>query len=99
MTPARKLSTTTSDTRTRSSDHFAALLRLGVELDRAFVSIERCKDHVVHVCFGRIAVKVARQVAGAGPLDLNDVGTKVGQHLRGTRAHHDLGKVENSDSA
>src|SRR4029077_451543 len=40
----------------------------------------------------------AREVAGAGALDLDDVGAEVAQHLRRARPHLDLREVEDGDS-
>ena len=69
------------------------VLRLQVQGDAALVAVEAREDGVV------AAVRVfadapARQVAGAGPLDLDHVGAVVAQHLGAARAHHHLGEVE-----
>jgi hypothetical protein len=40
----------------------------------------------------------ARVVALAGPLDLDDVGAQVAEHLRGGRTGEDAGQVENFDA-
>src|SRR5437870_4943684 len=39
-----------------------------------------------------------REVAGAGPLDLDDVGAEIAQHLRRARSHLDLREVEDHDA-
>ena len=74
-----------------------------VERDRPLVAVD---GEVVGAFAGVLAVAAlderrapfARVVALAGPLDLDDVGAQIAEHLRGGRAGQDAGQVENADA-
>jgi hypothetical protein len=77
------------------AQRLGALGGLQVEHDRALVAVQRQVDRA-HAGVLRDAVG-AHQVA-LGPFDLDHVGAKVGQHLRGQRPEHDRGEVEHADA-
>ena len=98
MTPGRKLFTTTSAVSTSRSARRPVLLGLQVERDAPLVAVQ-AREHRVVAAVGVLADAPARQVAGPGSLDLDDVGAVVAEHLGAARTHHHLGEVEDPDAA
>src|SRR5207245_1804729 len=72
-------------------DRLTTERRADVDRDAALVAIQ-APEH------GTLAARVfhvhAGEIAGARPLDLDDVGAEVAQHLRRARPQLDLGEVE-----
>ncbi|MCY1225703.1 hypothetical protein D9M72_379070 [compost metagenome] len=77
------------------AQRFGALRGLQVEHDRALVAVQRQVDRA-HAGVLRHAVG-AHQVAFR-PFDLDHVGAKIGQHLRGQRTEHDRGEIQHADA-
>src|SRR5439155_17082025 len=61
----------------------------------ALVAVQRQEDRILP--FARQHL-LARQVAGALALHLDNVGAEISQHLGAHRTHLDLSKVENSNA-
>ena len=97
MTPGRKLFTTTSAVSTRRSAAARSSSDFRFEGDAALVAVE-AREHRVVAAVGVLADAPARQVAGPDPLDLDDVGAVVAEHLGAARTHHHLGEVEDPDA-
>ena len=80
------------------------LRRCQVDRDRALVAVRRVEiDAVVEQFFAVCVLQEGRApaahiVAGAGTLDLDDVGAEVGQDLGRRRPGQDAGQVENAES-
>src|SRR6185503_12033973 len=73
------------------------LLRIPqIEHDAALVAVEAAIDRVLQT--RRVGIRRAREIAGAGTLDLDDVGAVVAEHLRGARPHHHLGEIDDPDA-
>ena len=68
-----------------------------IERDRALVAVEAAEHRIVEPV-GIVGDRGAREIAGAGPLDLDDVGAVVGEHLRRARAQHHLGEIDDADA-
>ena len=77
-------------------EDFLALGMLGVDGDRALVGVEHREVERVRAL--HVAQLAARDVADAGPLDLDAVGAHVGQKLRAGRAGLHVGEVEDLDA-
>ena len=77
-------------------EHGHALLALGVERDRALVVVEHGEIEAVGA--RHVLQLAARDVALAGPLDLDHVGAEPGQQLGAGRARLDVREVEDLDA-
>ena len=75
-------------------EDFLALGMLGVDGDRALVAVEHGEIEAVGAL--HVAQLAARDVADAGPLDLDAVGAHVAQELRAGRARLHVGEVEDA---
>jgi hypothetical protein len=64
---------------------------LGVERDRALVVVQHRKVKAVHI--RNIAQLPARDVARAGPLDLDHIGAEPGEKLGAGRTRLHMGEV------
>ena len=72
------------------------MLALGVEGHRPLVVIQHREIEAVHV--GDVAELFAGDIAGAGPLDLDDVGAEPRQQLCARRARLHVREVEDTDA-
>src|SRR6185295_8998365 len=77
-------------------EDFLALGMLGVDRDRALVAVQHREVERVRPL--HVAQLPARDVADAGTLDLDAVGTHVGKKLGARRTGLDVGEVENLDA-
>src|SRR5690606_29622038 len=68
-----------------------------IGLEAPLVAVERGEDRVVEAV-GVAADGPARKRAGLRPLDLDDVGAVVAEHLRAAGAEHHLRKVDDADA-
>ena len=75
-------------------EDFLALGVLGVDGDRALVAVEHREVEAVRAL--HVAQLAARDVADAGPLDLDHVGAHVGEQLRAGRARLHVGEIEDA---
>src|SRR5215468_5773692 len=73
-------------------EDFLALGMLGVDGDRALVTVEHGEIEAVGAF--DVAQLAARDVADAGPLDLDNVGAHISQKLRAGRPRLHVGEVE-----
>ena len=73
-------------------EDFLALGMLGVDRDRALVAVEHREVERVRAL--HVAQLPARDVADAGPLDLDAVGAHIAEKLRAGRARLHVGEVE-----
>jgi hypothetical protein len=76
--------------------HGLAFGLLGVQRERALVAVEHGEVERVHI--RNVAQLRARDVTGAGALDLDDVGAEPGQHLRAGRARLHMREVDDLDA-
>src|SRR5262249_41690779 len=74
--------------------HPGAVRVLEVERQRALVSIHRREDRAHPV----LATPVAKVVAAAGTLDLDDVGAEIAEQERTIRPGHDAREIEDAQS-
>ena len=75
-------------------EDFLALGVLGVDRDRALVAVEHREVEAVRAL--HVAQLAARDVADAGPLDLDHVGAHIGEQLRAGRARLHVGEIEDA---
>ena len=75
-------------------EHFLALGMLGVDGDRALVAVEHREIEAVGAL--HVAQLTARDVADAGPLDLDHVGAHIREQLRAGRARLHMREIENA---
>jgi hypothetical protein len=68
-----------------------------VERDGSFVTIDAHEIGTFFRPWHEWRRKSASVVAAAGPLDLDDVGAEIRQHLRAGRSCKDAGEIENLD--
>ena len=71
-----------------------ALLLADIQRDRALVAVDADEVGAFLGAGHERGREAARVVAGARPLDLDDIGAKVGQHLRAGRTRQHPGEVE-----
>src|SRR5262249_47634085 len=77
-------------------DGLAAQRRAYIDRDALLVAVQAPEDRALAA---RVAHVLSREIAGAGPLDLDDVGAKISQHLRGARPQLDLREIKHRDAA
>ena len=77
-------------------EHRLALVRAQVQGDAALVAVQR--QEAAGDVVGQARTHAPRVVAGAGPLDLDDVGAHVGQQHGAHGAGHDLRQVQHFDA-
>ena len=94
--PGAKFSTSTSQCLISRSRISLPLRMLGVDRDRALVAVEHREVEAVRAL--HVAQLAARDVADAGPLDLDAVGAHVAEQLRAGRTRLHVGEVEHLDA-
>ena len=94
ISPGRKFSITHVGSQRQAPHDVGALVGLQIQRDRALVAVQAQEVGGVVADEGR--APASGVVAGARPLDLDDVGPEVGQHHRGQGSGEDARQVEDA---